>query len=89
MKSLWGAIQFHKRFYNVVLPNAIFYPSGRVKWHFRSTMQKMHQNMRGVYPGKRSEIGKEGIILSKRNRRMIRIQKNLLEPYGGNEILTT
>ena len=49
----------------------------------------MHQNVRGVYSGKRSEIGKEGIILNERNRRMIRIQKNLLESYRGNEILTT
>jgi len=50
-----------------------FYPSDRVKWHFRSMMQKMHQNVRGVYSGKRSEIGKEGIILNERIRRMIRI----------------
>jgi len=52
-------------------------------------MQEMHQDVRGVYSGKRSEIGKEGIILNERIRRMIRIQKNLLESYGGNEILTT
>jgi len=43
------------------------------RWHFRSMMQKMHQNVRGVYSGKRSEIGKEGIILNERIRRMIRI----------------
>jgi len=47
MKSLWDVMQFYKRFYNVVLPNAIFYPSDRMKWPFRSMMQKMHQNVRG------------------------------------------
>ena len=51
MKSLWDAIQFYKRFYNVVLPNAIFYPSDRVKWHFRSMMQKMHQKVTGAGDG--------------------------------------